>query len=147
MAGINGPQILYSGSQAHSPGGEDLGTRQGSPAGAGYTGTVTAIDTVTGKVAWQVDTASPAIGGVTATAGGLLLFGTENANLRALDARTGKTLWEVAAGAPVGAAPSVYELAGATYVALATGGADSLVYQFPSTAAYQLRVWKLPVGP
>ena len=146
VAGINAPQILYSGPQPHNPGGEDLGTRQGSPAGVGYTGTITAINTVTGKISWQVNTASPAIGGVTATVGGLVLFGTENGNLRALNAKTGKTIWQVAAGAPIGAAPSVYEIGGATYVVLATGGADSLVYQFPSTAAYQLRAWKLPAA-
>jgi PQQ-dependent dehydrogenase (methanol/ethanol family) len=144
VTGINGPQILYSGPQPHSPGGEDLGTRQGTPAGATYTGTVTAINTVTGNIAWQVNTASPAIGGITATAGGIVLFGTEHGVLRALSASTGRVLWQVKSGAPIGSAPSIYDLNGSTYVVVVTGGADSLIYQFPSNAPYQVLAWRLP---
>ncbi len=41
-------------------------------------GNVTAVDYDTGKIAWQVKTPQPMIGGVLATAGGLVFTGEGN---------------------------------------------------------------------
>ena len=56
-------------------------------------GYVSAIDLRTGKIAWQVKTEQPMIGGATATAGGLMFTGEGNGWFKAYDARTGKVLW------------------------------------------------------
>ena len=54
-------------------------------------GTLTAIDTRNrGKIVWQVKTREPLVGGVLATAGGLVFIGESNGNIDAYDAATGE---------------------------------------------------------
>jgi len=143
VAGINGPERIYGAPAAHANNTVDLGTGQGGVPGQTWTGTITAIDVRTGKVAWQIDTATPPIGGSCVTAGGLLLFGQENGELEGVDAATGDVVWKRALGAPVGTAPMVYEVGGQVYVAVVTGGAESLKGLFPSRAPGELVVLRL----
>ena len=56
-------------------------------------GNVTAVDYDTGKIVWQVKTAQPMIGGILATAGGLVFTGEGNGMFKAYDAETGAELW------------------------------------------------------
>ena len=91
-------------------------------------GYVSAIDLKTGKIAWQVKTEQPMIGGATTTAGGLMFTGEGNGWFRAFDARTGKVLWSFHCGAGVNAAPSVFEVDGEQFVAVAAGGNFQLGY-------------------
>jgi alcohol dehydrogenase (cytochrome c) len=144
VCGVNGPETLYAGPTQHADNTPDLGTGQAAAAGAPWTGTITAIDVRSGKIAWQVQTPTPPIGGATVTSGGVVLVGQESGALQALDAQTGRLLWSDQADAPIGAAPIVYRTGGRVYVAVVTGGAGSLQGLFPSRAPGELQVFRLP---
>jgi glucose dehydrogenase len=85
-------------------------------------GNITAVDYNTGKIRWQVKTPQPMIGGVLATAGGVVFTGEGNGKFNAYDARNGKVLWTFNAGAGVNAPPSTYTVGGKQYVVVAAGG-------------------------
>jgi alcohol dehydrogenase (cytochrome c) len=85
-------------------------------------GNVTAVNYNTGKIAWQVKTPQPMIGGILATSGGLLFTGEANGWFKAYDASTGKVLWQFQAGAGVNAPPSSYMVDGKQYVVVGSGG-------------------------
>ncbi len=92
-------------------------------------GNVTAVDYNTGKIAWQVDTPQPMIGGIMATAGGLVFTGEGNGWFRAYNAKDGKVLWSFQAGAGVNAPPASYSIDGKQYVVVAAGGNVQLDYK------------------
>jgi alcohol dehydrogenase (cytochrome c) len=85
-------------------------------------GNVTAVDYNTGKVKWQVKTPQPMIGGILATAGGLVFTGEANGWFKAYDAKSGSILWKFHAGAGVNAPPSSYTAGGKQYIVVAAGG-------------------------
>jgi PQQ-dependent dehydrogenase (methanol/ethanol family) len=85
-------------------------------------GNVTAVDYNTGKIKWQVKTQQPMIGGILATAGGLVFTGESNGQFEAFDAETGANLWKFQAGAGVNAPPSSYSVDGKQYIVVAAGG-------------------------
>ena len=86
-------------------------------------GNVTAVDYDSGKIRWQVKTEQPMIGGVLATAGGLVFTG------EAYDSETGSVLWKFKAGAGVNAPPSSYTVEGVQYIVVAAGGNTQLDYK------------------
>jgi alcohol dehydrogenase (cytochrome c) len=90
--------------------------------GAQQSGNVTAVDYNTGKIAWQVKTPEPMIGGILATAGGVVFAGEGNGQFKAYDAKSGSILWHFQAGAGVNAPPSSYTIGGKQYVVVAAGG-------------------------
>ena len=92
-------------------------------------GRLAAVNIDTGKLAWKVDTEQPLIGGVLATAGGLVFNGEGNGYFRAFDASTGKKLWEYQAGAGVNAPAVSYMVHGKQYVAVAAGGNTQLDFK------------------
>lgn len=85
-------------------------------------GRLVAVNLDTGKIAWKFDTEQPLIGGVLATAGGLVFNGEGNGLFRAFDAKTGKMLWQYQCGAGVNAPAVSYTVNGKQYVAVAAGG-------------------------
>jgi PQQ-dependent dehydrogenase (methanol/ethanol family) len=85
-------------------------------------GVVSAIDLVTGKIAWKARTPQPERGGVTTTSTGLAFVGGGDGVLRAFDAKTGKLLWRFQTGAQIASAPTIYTLDGKEYLALTVGG-------------------------
>jgi alcohol dehydrogenase (cytochrome c) len=85
-------------------------------------GRLAAVNLDTGKLAWKFDTEQPLIGGVLATAGGLVFNGEGNGLFRAFDAKSGKKLWEYQCGAGVNAPAVSYTVGGKQYVAVAAGG-------------------------
>ena len=85
-------------------------------------GNVSAVDYNTGKIKWQVKTPQPMMGGVLATAGGLVFTGEANGWFRAYDAANGKILWSFQAGAGVNAPPSSYTADGKQYIVVGAGG-------------------------
>lgn len=88
-------------------------------------GTLTALDlTSKGRVVWQTKTDKPLVGGVLATAGGLVFTGQGDGNFSAFDAKTGTNLWSFNCGAGVNAPPISYEIDGEQYVAVAAGGSQ-----------------------
>src|SRR3989449_252151 len=95
---------------------------------SGEWGNVNAIHMKTGKIAWSVKTDLPMMGGATATAGGLVFTGEGNGWFKAYDAKTGAVLWKVYCGAGVNAAPSVVELGGEQFIAVAAGGNFQISY-------------------
>jgi alcohol dehydrogenase (cytochrome c) len=92
-------------------------------------GNVTAVDYNTGKIRWTVKTPQPMIGGVLATAGGLVFTGQGNGRFNAYDALTGSELWGFQAGAGVNAPPSSYTVEGKQFVVVAAGGNTQLDYK------------------
>jgi glucose dehydrogenase len=92
-------------------------------------GNVTAVDYNTGKIRWQVKTDQPMIGGVLATAGGVVFAGKGNGNFDAYDAETGSVLWTFYTGAGVNAPPASYTVDGKQYIVVAAGGNTQLDYK------------------
>jgi len=86
------------------------------------TGNITAVDYNTGKIKWQVKTPQPMIGGILATAGGVVFAGESNGWFKAYDASDGGILWKFQAGAGVNAPPSSYTVGGKQYVVVGAGG-------------------------
>ncbi|MDR2874489.1 MAG: PQQ-binding-like beta-propeller repeat protein, partial [Methylobacillus sp.] len=85
-------------------------------------GLLSAIDLSSGKIKWQQKTPEPLVGGVLATAGGVLFTGEGNGNFNAYDSATGKLLWQTKAEAGVNAPPITYEINGEQYIAVVAGG-------------------------
>ena len=103
-------------------------------------GTLSAIDTRTGKIAWQKKTEKPLIGGVVATKGGLVFVGEGSGRFDAFDAKTGDLLWQFTTDAGVNAPPISYEVDGTQYVAIASGGTP----MFGNKPGDELLVFALP---
>lgn len=88
-------------------------------------GTLTAIDlAANGKILWQNKTKDPLVGGVLATAGGLVFNGEGSGDIAAYDSKTGEKLWRFACGAGVNAPPISYAIDGQQYLAVAAGGSQ-----------------------
>jgi len=92
-------------------------------------GNVSAVDYDTGKIVWKVKTQQPMIGGIMATAGGLVFAGEGNGQFKAYDSRTGNVLWNFQAGAGVNAPPASYTVGGKQYIVVAAGGNVQLNYK------------------
>ena len=92
-------------------------------------GNVTAVDYNTGKIAWQVKTPLPMMGGTLATAGGLVFTGEGDGWFRAYDATNGKVLWSFFAGAGVNAPPASYSVDGKQYIVVGAGGGTTYQVQ------------------
>ena len=108
----------YTNGQRYTGGG------QAAPIGSPMSGTFTAIDAKTNKIAWQHKTPYRVGGGggSTVTAGGLVLRGEPDGNFLALDAKTGQELFRFQTGFGADAPPVVYEVDGEEYITIATGG-------------------------
>ena len=92
-------------------------------------GNVTAVDYNTGEIRWKVKTEQPMIGGILATAGGVLFTGEGNGLFKAYDSETGAVLWRFQAGAGVNAPPASYTVDGQQYIVVAAGGNAQLDYK------------------
>jgi quinohemoprotein ethanol dehydrogenase len=97
---------------------------QAPPIGSPLSGTFTAIDSHTNKIAWQhrMPYRMGGGGGSTVTAGGLLLRGEPDGNFVAVDAKTGELLWKFQTGFGADAPAVVYEVDGDQYIAITAGG-------------------------
>ncbi len=109
------------------------------PAEEARWGLLSAIDLSNGKIKWQQKTEQPLIGGVLATAGGLLFTGEGNGKFDAYDTADGKLLWQAKSDAGVNAPPITYTIDGVQYVAVAAGGNSIFGYkQGDNVLAYKL---------
>ncbi len=86
------------------------------------TGNIAAVDYNTGKIAWQVKTPQPMIGGILATAGGLVFTGEGNGMFKAYNSVNGRVLWQFQTGTGVNAPPSSYTVGGKQYIVVGAGG-------------------------
>ena len=85
-------------------------------------GTFSAVDTNTGKIAWQYKSPRPMYGGALATASNLVFTGEMTGDFDAFDARTGRKLWHYTMGAGVCTPPITYRVKGVQYIAVGAGG-------------------------
>ena len=103
-------------------------------------GTISAVGLKTGRIAWQIRTEQPMVGGSLATRGGLVFTGEGSGWFRAYHAGTGRKLWEYRAAAGVNAPPVTFEVDGKQMVAVAAGG--NATAEFP--LGDELLVFQLP---
>jgi alcohol dehydrogenase (cytochrome c) len=116
-------EMTYTVDSTPYPGGKLwLGGAFTNVPGGVQAGNVTAVDYNTGKIKWQAKTPQPMIGGILATAGGVVFAGEANGAFKAYDGKSGKVLWQFHAGAGVNAPPSSYMVGGKQYVVVAAGG-------------------------
>jgi len=92
-------------------------------------GLLSAIDLNTGKIAWQSKTYQPLVGGVLATAGGLVFMGEGSGNFNAYNSQTGEILWQTKSEFGVNAPPITYTIDGVQYIAVASGGSSIFGYK------------------
>jgi alcohol dehydrogenase (cytochrome c) len=116
-------EMTYTVNSSPYPGGKLwLGGAFTNVPGGVQTGNVTAVDYNTGKIKWQAKTPQPMIGGILATAGGVVFAGESNGAFKAYDAKDGSILWTYQADAGVNAPPSSYMVDSKQYVVVAAGG-------------------------
>lgn len=100
-------------------------------------GAMVAVDLKAGKVLWEskvgttediaplglaLNTGTPLVSGVVATAGGVIFTGAMDSYLRAFDASNGRELWQGRLPVPGVANPMTYTLNGEQYVVIGAGG-------------------------
>jgi glucose dehydrogenase/plastocyanin len=85
----------------------------------GY-GVLAAVDSKTGKIAWQQHFTDARPNGAMATAGGLVFQNLSNGELQAYDAKTGKLVWNFQIGGQ-GTPPIAFERGGQEYIATMSG--------------------------
>jgi PQQ-dependent dehydrogenase (methanol/ethanol family) len=103
-------------------------------------GSVTAINTALGRVAWKQVVPEPGRGGVTTTASGLAFVGGGDGVLRAYDTYTGNPLWSFQTGYQIASGPSIYQVGGKEYLAITVGGTATSSYGGTAT---QLQIFAL----
>ena len=107
------------------PGGPWVGRHTGGVmkrADGPHSGTLTAIDVNSGKIAWQYKSAEPMFGGVLATASDLVFAGEMDGDFSAFDARTGSKLWSHHFDKGVCSPSITYRVHGVQYVAVGANG-------------------------
>ena len=92
-------------------------------------GNVTAVDYNTGKIKWKVKTQQPMIGGILATAGGLVFTGEGNGLFKAFNSTSGELMWQDQTRAGVNAPPASYNVAGDQYIVVGSGGNAQMDYK------------------
>jgi alcohol dehydrogenase (cytochrome c) len=106
-------------------------------------GTLTALDLARdGAVRWQVRTDEPLVGGVLATAGGLVFSGAGKGTFAAFASSSGRRLWSWQCDAGVNAPPVTYRAGERQIVAVAAGG-NAL---FGFTQGDAVMAFALPAG-
>ncbi|BDB28167.1 hypothetical protein CTP10_R55780 [Cupriavidus sp. P-10] len=122
--------MTYQGEDVPYPGGKLwLGGAFKVIPGEQQWGKLSAVNIDSGKVAWDYKTEQPLIGGVLATAGGLVFTGEGNGLFKAFDAANGKLLWQFQCGAGVNSPPVSYTVGGKQYIAVAAGGNTQLDFK------------------
>jgi alcohol dehydrogenase (cytochrome c) len=113
--------VFYRATAEYKPGSFYSAGGMRGIAGIEPSGSIRALDPLTGETRWDFPLHSPPWAGVLSTAGGLVFSGSAEGNLFALDAASGKPLWNFQAGATVYAAPISYQFEGKQYIAVTTG--------------------------
>ncbi len=98
--------------------------------GAGFTvkpnftdhiGALKAVDPLTGKIVWSNKYKTPLWGGVMATAGGVVFYGTPEGDFKGVDAATGKELYSFNTGSGIIGNPITWEQDGEQFIAVISG--------------------------
>jgi alcohol dehydrogenase (cytochrome c) len=86
-------------------------------------GSLKALDPLTGELKWEFPYFSSPNGGALSSAGGVVLAGDSDGNFIALDARTGVDLWHVQLGAAIYSTAITYQIDGRQYIVIPAGAA------------------------
>ncbi len=92
-------------------------------------GNVSAVDYNTGKIKWKVKTQQPMIGGILATAGGLVFTGEGNGLFKAFNSTSDELMWQDQTKAGVNAPPASYNVDGEQYIVVGSGGNAQMNYK------------------
>jgi alcohol dehydrogenase (cytochrome c) len=84
-------------------------------------GSITAIEVASGKVAKKAYTKHPQLGGLMSTAGGLVFSGYADGQVVAHDATTLEELWRFETGSAINAPPMSFMADGKQYIAIEVG--------------------------
>lgn len=91
------------------------------PGPKGTLGQVKAMNSVTGKIEWEIPEKFAVWGGTLATAGNLVFYGTLDGYIKALDSRNGREVWKFKLPSGVVGHPITYFHNGRQYVAIYSG--------------------------
>ena len=80
-----------------------------------------AWDPVQQKKIWEIKEDLPFTGGALSTAGGIVVYGNMQGDLKAADAKTGQLLWRFHTGSGISQGPVTYEVDGKQYIAAVAG--------------------------
>jgi alcohol dehydrogenase (cytochrome c) len=86
-----------------------------------YIGVLRAMDPKTGKEVWRHKNYAPLWGGVLATKGNLVFFGTPEGYLKGLNAKTGKVEFEFNTGSGIVGSPVTWEQDGEQFLSVVSG--------------------------
>jgi alcohol dehydrogenase (cytochrome c) len=127
--GYKQPARYVAGSQYN--GGK--GSRDPVEKGFGWT---TAIDADTGEIKWRYRSPDgiPMLGGITATAGNVVLTGDTAGYFLVFDARSGSLLYRFNTGGVLGGGVATYEVNGKQYVAVMSGNTSFHPYKAAGAA-------------
>ncbi|HEV7213794.1 MAG TPA: PQQ-binding-like beta-propeller repeat protein, partial [Chloroflexota bacterium] len=108
-----------------TPGGPWVGRHTGGVmkrADGPQSGTLTAIDVNSGKIAWQYKSPQPIYGGVLATASDLVFAGEMSGDFSAFDAKSGEKIWTHHFERAVCSPAMTYRVKGVQYIAVGVNG-------------------------
>jgi len=86
-----------------------------------YIGSLKAIDPVSGETKWEYKNKAPLWGGVLATGGGLVFFGTPEGYLMGLNDKTGEVVYKFNTGTGIVAPPVTWEQDGEQFLSVVAG--------------------------
>jgi alcohol dehydrogenase (cytochrome c) len=109
------------------------------------TGWLTAVDANTGAVRWKYHAETPILGGVTPTAGGIVMTGDNAGNFLVFDSESGELLLKTATGGALAGGVVTYARDGKQYVAFTSGNASPA--SFGSVGRPSVVVMSLPAAP
>lgn len=92
------------------------------------TGWVTALDSDSGKIKWKYHAEAPVIGGVTATAGGLVFTGDTAGHFLAFESSSGRVVYQKPTGGAIAGGVITYEIAGRQYIAFTSGNVSRSIF-------------------
>jgi alcohol dehydrogenase (cytochrome c) len=108
-------------------------------------GWLTAVDADTGQVRWKYHADTPVLGGVTPTAGGIVLAGDNGGDLLIFDSGTGRLLLQRPSGGALAGGIVTYAREGKQYVAFTSGNVSPA--SFGSVGRPSVVVMSLPGKP
>jgi alcohol dehydrogenase (cytochrome c) len=110
------------------------------------TGWLTAVDANTGAIRWKYHSDSPVLGGVTPTAGGVVMTGDNAGDFLVFDSERGALLLKNATGGALAGGVVTYARAGKQYVAFTSGNTSPASFG-ASVGRPSVVVMALPAAP
>jgi PQQ-dependent dehydrogenase (methanol/ethanol family) len=105
-------------------------------------GTITSLDSTTGRIRWQFKAPSGVVSAMTPTAGGIVFGGDLAGNFYALSSANGAVLKQFATGGAVAGGVITYTVADRQYVAVASGNVSRST--FGETGVPTMIIYSLP---